>query len=389
MCLILIKQPDNVLPPGLFKNVFKRNHDGFGFMLPDPETGNIISKKIVTDKWEDCYALYEPYKDYKCKIVLHWRMKTSGKIDEFNAHPHEVLPNKCYFVHNGSFTGYGNSECSDTVEINNKFFKPLLRIAKDDPSFITTKEGYDILEPALTTRGQNRVVIMTQDGISLFGQFEKCGDAYIPQFEGLVFSNQYAWDNQYYYKTASLNEFNEDCGLEKNGRASIKTYDDTGYIPDYLARARGHHHYSGYQGKYYGKPADGQKEETKEKENKVVKLSAKERRRLADQDRNDRAVSGPSTILNLPRRSKELKQKTLHLPKNVQEETNKETAKDTPNTTTSLPILLVKRVSEESNSEETVDIVDVQETGSTGVSQPLTVQASEKATLVAGPTTLQ
>lgn len=191
----------------LFDNVYKRNKDGFGIMFKDPDTDTVISKKIIPNSSEDCWNLFQPYKDIN-NIILHWRFKTSGQINTDNAHPHEIIKDHCYLVHNGTFQGYGGNAESDTIEVNNTILKPIFELAKNDYTLFEKEPYITLLNNILVKSGQNKVIIKTPQRSIILGNFQICDDNYIPELKGLLYSNTYAWDNQFYYKTSKRNSAN-------------------------------------------------------------------------------------------------------------------------------------------------------------------------------------
>lgn len=206
MCLILVKPANVKLPQGLFENLTKRNKDGFGLMFKD-KNNNLIHKKTPSGNWKDHYELFEPYQDQH--VGLHWRMKTQGDVIHDNTHPFEVVENKLLLMHNGSISEVkAEDDKSDTWTFVNKVLQPSLNALKDPLAIVQN----DLLKKFISTYvgSHNKLLMLGQDKFHYFNQFFITDDDYVEEMRGLIFSNIYAWDNQFWYKTAHQNEFNKE-----------------------------------------------------------------------------------------------------------------------------------------------------------------------------------
>jgi hypothetical protein len=91
-----------------------RNQDGGGYSFIEDE------KLVVKKGYFDAASMLDEYrKDHDAQssspFLLHFRISTSGIIDEVNTHPHHVRDD-LVMAHNGHLTGYGDKEQSDTLE---------------------------------------------------------------------------------------------------------------------------------------------------------------------------------------------------------------------------------------------------------------------------------
>jgi hypothetical protein len=73
--------------------------------------------------FEKFYKAYKKHEAKKC--VIHFRIKTHGKVDETNCHPF-YINNSMGFVHNGTITGFGNDTFSDTIQFNEGILQKLV-----------------------------------------------------------------------------------------------------------------------------------------------------------------------------------------------------------------------------------------------------------------------
>jgi len=99
MCLIIYSKNPSKISIDDMEQSFLSNRDGFGIMyLKD---NKIITEKILPKKFDDCLKLYNKHKNNCKEMGLHWRFKTVGNINLDNCHPHKVLKDQVYLMHNG------------------------------------------------------------------------------------------------------------------------------------------------------------------------------------------------------------------------------------------------------------------------------------------------
>jgi hypothetical protein len=120
MCIAIYKPEGKVIPYATLKECYEGNPDGAGFMYAQDKVLH-IEKGFFSLK-----SFYKAYKEHQDKqVVLHFRIKTHGKIDETNCHPFAVN-NAIGFVHNGIISGFGDTNHSDTIGFNNQVLQPLV-----------------------------------------------------------------------------------------------------------------------------------------------------------------------------------------------------------------------------------------------------------------------
>jgi hypothetical protein len=120
MCIAIYKPAGKVLSQETLKECYDNNPDGAGFMYAE-------DKKLHIQKGFFSYdSFYKAYKEHENKqAVLHFRIKTHGKIDTTNCHPFAVN-NSLAFVHNGVISGFGDADHSDTIGFNHGVLQPLV-----------------------------------------------------------------------------------------------------------------------------------------------------------------------------------------------------------------------------------------------------------------------
>ena len=85
------------------------------------------NKKLHIEKgFFSFQSFYDAFKKHESKqAVIHFRIKTHGKIDTTNCHPFAVN-NAIGFVHNGIISGFGDANHSDTIGFNQSILQPLV-----------------------------------------------------------------------------------------------------------------------------------------------------------------------------------------------------------------------------------------------------------------------
>jgi hypothetical protein len=120
MCIAIYKPEGKIIPYNTLKECYDANPDGAGFMYAENKVLH-IEKGFFSLK--EFYQSYVKHQDKQA--VLHFRIKTHGKIDKTNCHPF-AINNSLGFVHNGVISGFGDTDHSDTIGFNNKVLQPLV-----------------------------------------------------------------------------------------------------------------------------------------------------------------------------------------------------------------------------------------------------------------------
>ena len=120
MCIAVYKPEGKIISQETLKECYTSNPDGAGFMYAE-------DKKLHIQKGFFSFeSFYKAYKVHEHKqAVLHFRIKTHGKIDTTNCHPFAVN-NSLGFVHNGVISGFGDTDHSDTIGFNHGVLQPLV-----------------------------------------------------------------------------------------------------------------------------------------------------------------------------------------------------------------------------------------------------------------------
>ena len=120
MCIAIYKPKDKLINKTTLKRCYEANPDGAGFMYAQSKKLNIQKGFFNFDQF------YEAYKKHEAKkCIIHFRIKTHGKIDETNCHPFHIN-DSMGFVHNGTISGFGNDIHSDTIQFNENILQKLV-----------------------------------------------------------------------------------------------------------------------------------------------------------------------------------------------------------------------------------------------------------------------
>lgn len=200
MCIIMVK-PKNVQMPkrNILENCWDNNPDGAGLMFP--KNGKIVIDKGYMEKEKLLARLKKLEKEvnlYETPLVLHCRIKTSGKVNPSCTHPFPLADNFEYMkqlrstsdigiAHNGVISMCETSKKeSDTMIFTKNYLFPL---QKKIPNMLEDKLITDLI-----TEVVGKMAVMTVGQVYLFGHFYKK--------DGIYYSNS-TYEKNYSYKYGS------------------------------------------------------------------------------------------------------------------------------------------------------------------------------------------
>ena len=220
MCVIVLQPAGQQLSGNKFRNCWTRNKDGGGYSF-------IHEEKLVLKKgYFDSVAMLDEYrKDLEAHpqspFLLHFRISTSGVIDEVNSHPHWVRDD-LVMAHNGHVSGYGDKTKSDTLEFIDLVLQKMPPLWEDDYIQIHLIERYiDGDKIALLRNDGDYTLLNEEDGVWK---------------DGLWFSNN-SYEKRKVYKTSSFytptktNKANKDS-TKDIGQAYMSQYTACGWDDD-------------------------------------------------------------------------------------------------------------------------------------------------------------
>lgn len=123
MCVIAVKPWNIKISKKTVKHMFETNSDGAGLAIVEPDNTTVLKGYIdVETLWADVDELQDKF------LVLHFRLKTHGKINAEMCHPFIVDPDltiatttgvttkQRVLFHNGVLSQYGSGDVSDTAD---------------------------------------------------------------------------------------------------------------------------------------------------------------------------------------------------------------------------------------------------------------------------------
>lgn len=191
MCIAILNKSQKLSKTTL-KTCWDNNPDGAGLLYSDGSNLQFHKELIDFDEFYKNYSLIRGY--YKTPIVVHFRIATSGKINETNCHPF-IINDHIGFVHNGicSLTK-GTKLHSDTYQLND-IFKELPKNFIYNPSIVK------LIEHAI---GYSKLVFLDNKGKYSFvnedlGHWDKKGNWYSnTNYKQHVYTWVRPYQNKYY-----------------------------------------------------------------------------------------------------------------------------------------------------------------------------------------------
>ena len=183
MCVIAIQPRGIQISEAYLKNCWDNNNHGAGIMYA------VDGKVIVKKEMESFSKFIKHINDasvFDTSIVIHFRIATSGGINDYNCHPFKVHHN-LYFCHNGILdisVPQGSKE-NDTQIFNNALMKPL------EYDFYKNNAIMNLLE--YTIGSGNKFVFL-----------DDLGDFYILNERAGEWSEEGAWFSNTSYKREAV-----------------------------------------------------------------------------------------------------------------------------------------------------------------------------------------
>ena len=199
MCLIVAKKAGaDRMSKSDMRKVWRSNNDGSGYCFVDGE-GNLIIrkpyfklKKFIRDYNRD----YDKY-GRTSPFIIHFRLATSGELDDLNTHPHSLAGGRVALAHNGVFHNdppHG-AKISDTV-----WFCYAILGARSAES-LYSESVQDIME---TVCGPSNKLALLRDDRQLLiinedkGEWNDAKDTWYSQMHWNWGGSSHPMDNGYY-----------------------------------------------------------------------------------------------------------------------------------------------------------------------------------------------
>jgi len=143
MCVIIYKPIEAALSKETLQEGMRCNSHGWGLMYAQD---NVLWYEKGIGGFKQFYRRYNELELADKAVAIHFRIKTHGKINEHNCHPHEVLngDGKALFVmHNGILAGY--SDPQDKKSDTRLFAEELATTLSYNPDLLNDKLFTDML----------------------------------------------------------------------------------------------------------------------------------------------------------------------------------------------------------------------------------------------------
>jgi hypothetical protein len=127
MCIAILNSPNITFSEDIIRNCWNNNRDGGGMIWSDVKTNQLhIYKEIKS--FQSFFNKYLEVRrsNPKSNVVLHFRISTSGGVNETNCHPFQVNKDLA-FVHNGVISELNGIDAkkSDTNLFNEIYLRKL------------------------------------------------------------------------------------------------------------------------------------------------------------------------------------------------------------------------------------------------------------------------
>ena len=213
MCIAILTTPNKALDEKTFRRCFNINRDGFGMAFINDDGKVEIDKGFMAED----YA----WKSYMEKInkginknpmLLHFRLRTAGSVDQGNCHPFAVKGGA--MVHNGTFWRDGNMNGKSDSRILAETYHDKLHYANLSANKNEFQDAF----------GYNRVAFLFNEGKYIIFSEEKDGGQWD---DGIWYSNG-GWKGQYYDRVGNGNKGggNNTCALPD----ALDDFEDTGWL---------------------------------------------------------------------------------------------------------------------------------------------------------------
>ena len=153
MCIAIYKPEGKKISKKVLKRCYDANPDGAGFMFAEDKELHLHKGYF---KFDEFYKEYKPHE--KKQTLIHFRIKTHGKLDKKNCHPF-LVNNSLGFIHNGIISGYGDDKLSDTIQFNEAILKKI--VAKHGNMGLFDDPMVELIENVI---GYSKLVFLDRHG---------------------------------------------------------------------------------------------------------------------------------------------------------------------------------------------------------------------------------
>jgi predicted glutamine amidotransferase len=224
MCIAILNTK-NTLKEDYINNSWENNNQGAGLLYN--ENGKLVTFKTYKKK-EFKKEYYKVRNRISGKIVLHFRIATSGHTPYVNLHPFLVNDN-LGFVHNGIISNLGDDKFSDTY-----YFNEMLKTFQHD--FINCKTTIEIISKFIGSSklifldsNDNHTIVNEKNGHWKEGNWFS-NNSYESYADYYYFGNKKVSKNNYAPKT---DDFYNKLDMYDNSKEKLTNSDLAEYLQFY------------------------------------------------------------------------------------------------------------------------------------------------------------
>ena len=218
MCILIQHSKSSSFSDELLTDFYGHNSDGFGLMYGDGQKLH-ITKSLGSV--EETIALYRDLAEGR-DCIIHYRMKTHGKIDLTNCHPYRIT-DELWVAHNGILSASNpiNKDLSDTWHLIEYILKP---IAEQNVDRIFDDDFRIYLESLIGS--SNKLAFCHADGRTAIVNRDSG-----VEYKGSWMSNTYAWSAAKFGIISSVPTYTStwDTSYYSNKYKKYAMLDDEGY----------------------------------------------------------------------------------------------------------------------------------------------------------------
>lgn len=156
MCLIIHNPLGEPIPEEWIRNARENNPHGFGIMWPENERVNTIRGMMDVDSILSIISGLQG-KQYAC----HFRYRTHGETNVKQCHPHKLINDKLYMMHNGILGAFPAHPTQSDTALFAKSLRKEIYSGKFDYNLFFSDE---VIESFNASVGSNKLLFMDETG---------------------------------------------------------------------------------------------------------------------------------------------------------------------------------------------------------------------------------
>ena len=123
MCIAIAVHSGPMIDRGTLEKCWHHNPHGAGFSFVYEGRVRVLKGFMDFESFEEAYR---GWRLADVPHLIHFRIKTTGKVDKYNTHPFRISPHVS-MIHNGTLDYYSRGSKSDTNSFVTDFLRPITR----------------------------------------------------------------------------------------------------------------------------------------------------------------------------------------------------------------------------------------------------------------------